>query len=252
MTTLTAAVGMTTAPRPVPTIWESLMSLRADAGYRGPITILDDCSGQQRVAYNIHWHVNKGKLGPLLNFVELLRMLMDTGAQYIVLLEDDIIWAENAWDIMWQDIAAINRTAFLYSPYSSYTVSKPLLKRFHKLKPGLYNMNFAGKAGGSQAYVMTRNAAETLMKDSLWQVRLSAARDMPFDPTRRKANMNADRDGQVSAALMRQRVPVIYRIPSLVNHSLGSANSSYWFKPEQDTVFFEPQAKVLKNYVLHN
>lgn len=241
------AVGMTTAPRPSRTVIKSLNSLRVDAGYGGIVHMFDDGCGEIFVGDKIVHHTNSPPLGPLVNFVSALSNLIRESYPYILLMEDDVMFASGAFEQLQRDLPEIHERygrQFLYSIYTSQTVSFPLEKH-HKatiLMDGTYTMNWARKAGGSQAYVFTQMAAVNLLSEGGFKERIRQAINMPFDPLRKKENRNCDRDNQVSAALMRLSIPVVYRIPSLVHHSLGSENSSYWKKGAQDTRYFSQVA----------
>lgn len=247
MTTQGIAVGITTALRSAPTLPQSLRSLRA-AGCAEPIYLFDDGCCLTLADEKLVRSINTPARGPFMNWCHALAELLRTDAGWLVLLEDDIIWAAGAWPVLLQELAMLEReepSLGLYSVYASKAVTTRLeWSGLKPLPPALYH--YPGrKAGGSQAYCIPRASAHWLLHTSERFADQMKMRNVPFDPARHHLNENRGRDITVSYCLAIAEKPFVVRVPGLVNHSLGSGNSSFYYKKEQDTVYFSQQASFI-------
>jgi len=219
------AIAITTAPRPVPTFDQSLASLRR-AGFDGTTWILNDGRYLPDIVGSVVVN-NSPPLGGLKNWAHALETLVtSTDAPWVMVLEDDIRWARGAAAALGKDLRDLDgklRDGVGYlSLYLSRKVAKEIeYRKGRPLRPGIYSSKLAEGCWGSQAYVLTREGARALLADPT------------FDDRRRNYVKNRNRDGIVSGCLAAMGRRLYYRVPCLVDHAWGSANSSLAAKPVQ-------------------
>lgn len=227
------AIAITTAPRPRATFAQSYASLRA-AGFECGVHVLADGPGEialpaLRAAFSMQ--INAPPLGGLKNWAHALETLVkNTPARWLMVLEDDILWVPGAAPALERDLQKLDestlgkRVGYL-SLYLARKVSRDIeAQRGRKLSPGLYTTALGENCWGSQAYVLPRASAIALLTDPT------------FDDLRRNYEKNRNRDNIVSGCLMKLGRRLYYRVPCLVNHELGSANSSLGVKPVQKSL----------------
>lgn len=221
------ATAVATAPRPRPTLRDSLLSYRS-AGFNGQVTVLADGAPTEPLAdLNVGLMVNDPPRGALKNFAFGLEwMLAHHTAPWLLMMQDDITWAEDAARALDADLADIKpkriERAGCLSLYCARKISMPLERRFGKPLPaGWHNPKLGWQTWGAQAYLFTRHGAEMLVADPQFQ---------NFVANYVK-NRNIDRI--VAKCLHEMGLAILYRIPCMVDHSLGSANSSLAPKPVQ-------------------
>lgn len=219
------AIAITTAPRPVATFDQSLASLRK-AGFSEVVWVMNDGEFMNEIPA-CRVVQNSPPLGGLKNWAHALETLVNTtDAPWLMVLEDDIRWARGAAAALVKDLRTLDgklRDGVGYlSLYLSRKVSKEIeYRRGRPLRPGIYASKLAEGCWGSQAYVLTREGAVALLADPT------------FDDRRRNYVKNRNRDGIVSGCLAAMGRRLYYRVPCLVDHALGSANSSLGAKPVQ-------------------
>lgn len=219
------AIAITTAPRPAPTFDQSLASFRK-AGFSDMVWVLNDGPFMNEIpaARVVN---NSPPLGGLKNWAYALETLVtSSNAPWVMVLEDDIRWARGAAAALEKDLRDLDgklRDGVGYlSLYLSRKVSKEIeYRKGRPLRPGIYGSKLAEGCWGSQAYVLTREGAIALLADPT------------FDDRRRNYEKNRNRDGIVSGCLAAMGRRLYYRVPCLVDHALGSANSSLAVKPVQ-------------------
>lgn len=220
------AIAITTAPRPVATFATSFGSLRK-AGFVEPVHVFSENEPPEFYSAGIEMHVNAPPLGGLKNWAHALETLVTSSdAPWLMVLEDDIRWARGAAAALAKDLRDLDgklRAGVGYlSLYLSRKVSKEIeYRKGRPLRPGIYASQLAEGCWGSQAYVLTREGAIALLADPT------------FDDRRRNYVKNRNRDGIVSGCLAAMGRRLYYRVPCLVDHALGSANSSLGAKPVQ-------------------
>lgn len=232
------AVAITTAPRPRLTAAQSYRSFR-DAGFTEPVLMLADGLPNEAApelpppgALDIR--LNSPPLGGLKNWCRALEVLVqETEARWLLVLEDDILWVPGAAAALAKDLDTLDRIAEsvghsgigYLSLYTARKVSRSIEGlRGRPLKRGMYSTTLAGACWGSQAYAIPRSTA----------VRLLA--DRHFQDLRQNYEKNRNRDGIVSGRLDALGLKLYYRIPCLVTHELGNANSSLADKPVQQAL----------------
>lgn len=231
------AVAMTTAPRPRQTVAQSYRSFR-DAGFTEPVLMLADGlidpEPELPPAGYLDVRLSDPPLGGLKNWCHALETLVhESTARWLLILEDDILWAAGAAAALAKDLDTLDKitksaahpgVGYL-SLYLARKVSQNIESfRGRPLKPGIYSTTLAGKCWGSQAYAIPRSTA----------VRLLADRE--FDDQRRNYEKNRNRDNIVSGRLAALGLKLYYRVPCLVSHELGNANSSLANKPVQQAL----------------
>ena len=208
------SVAITTAPRQRETLTESLASLRA-AGFTQQIRIFADKVSPVGDSGSLVLR-NEPPLDGIKNWCHAARTLLrETDADWLMLLEDDVTWAPGAAVALEADLRQLDpdKTGYL-SLYLCRHVSKEIQReqRTPKLKPGMYATGMGPRCWGSQAYVLPRKSVERLLADHHFQ--------------RNVAVKWKNRDLLVSGTLHRLGLEIRYRVPCLVHHKLGSANSS--------------------------
>lgn len=214
MTGADLAIAITTAPRVRETFTASLASLRR-AGFDQQVSVFADKvspSGEGCVVKR-----NDPPLDGIKNWYKACQSLVEeTDASWVMILEDDVTWVNGAAEALYRDLDAVNAESTGYvSLYLCRRVAKFIHSDQHakKLQPGLHNAaGFGARCWGSQAYVLPRASAKRLLADGIFRKAVQV----------RWKN----RDLLVSGTLSRLGLKLLYRVPCLVSHELGSANSS--------------------------
>lgn len=218
---MSLAVAVTTAPRPVETLSRSADSFRR-AGFDGAAIVSD---GPLASRDGFVTYVNDPPLGGLRNWCFALQLLVETTqASWLMIVEDDVLWAKNAAAALDADLAMLDgkpNVGYL-SLYTCRKVSREIERRKGgRLGKGLHKSTLGASCWGSQAYAIPRSAAVALLANEA------------FDDFRRNYVKNRNRDNIVSGCLMAMGLSLYYRVPCLVSHEMGSANSSLSTKPVQ-------------------
>lgn len=218
------AVGIITAPRPVPTIAQSFASYTA-AGFAGPTYVFAEPGAHVDLpAANVHVRRNETRKGNFRNWVKALEWLVtSTEDPWIMICEDDISWATNASDILLEDLAKFNRgLSGAISLFCPIRMSKVIEKQYGTpLVQGWYGATIGRSTWGAQCLVFKRD----------WAVRLlngEALKTFLADP-----RWDKNVDALVAESINRKGREVVYRIPCLVDHTFGEANSSLGYKPDR-------------------
>ena len=210
---LSLAIAMTTAPRGKPTVDRALASTRA-AGFDQPITLMEDAE----------------KIGPLPTWGRTLAMLLNTDADFLMILQDDVTWAAGSRKVLEREIETMGeraKSAGLLSPFLVNKIGREFTRR-NLLKTGWHASELGYASGGALCYVLPRKSAETLVADETYQ---------EFMRTRPR---NIDR--LIPGRLSELGLACLFRYPSLINHRLGSGNSSIKEKKPHDTNYWQAVA----------
>lgn len=214
MTGAELAIAITTAPRVRETFTASLASLR-NAGFDQTVRVFADKVNPEGEGCEITR--NDPPLDGIKNWYKACRTLLDeTDAPWLMILEDDVTWANGAAQALYRDLESLDPATTGYvSLYLCRMVERFIRREKHvqRLDRGMHNAAaMGGRCWGSQAYVLPRRSAERLLADGMFknmvQVRWK------------------NRDLLVSGTLSRLGYKLLYRVPCLVDHRLGSANSS--------------------------
>lgn len=232
------ATAIITAPRPVTTIEQSLRSY-AMAGFTDqPLFIHSDGqdeSWSSPVMGSII--VNKTKLGNLRNWNEAAKTLLRyTTEPWLMICEDDITWARNACDVLQHDLAIIKHEAIgavsLYCPQRMAKLIEqayPSANRVSGLAYGWYRVAIGRKMWGAQCLVFKREWLEKLLGHPTW---CGVIADLAIDK---------NVDAWIAQTIWDMDRTILYRIPCLVDHTLGDRNSSLYGdrdRPELRTRYF--------------
>ena len=225
--------GIITAPRPRPTLYESVRSFRA-AGFDGPVLVFSDGNGDV-VADRVNVLRNEVRLGNKLNWIRALSVLSTSAdmGDWLMVCEDDITWCVGAARELDEAVAelrsregAMDRAGAL-SLYAPRRVTNVLHQGIRaRLAPGWYStgVQMGKKTWGAQCYLFTWDMAQTLLNDV--QFRRFAA----------DTSKNKQIDAIVGQSLNDRGLDIIYRIPCLVNHDLGRGNSSLGYADDRPTL----------------
>ena len=221
------AIAINTAPRPTETLSSTVKSLR-EAGFDQTVHILSD--GPYQVEDDRVVIVkNDPPKGALANFFFALDYLCETDADWYMILEDDVEWAKKSRQALEHDLAQLSKKQNV--GYLSIYVHKKMgkvLKNRKQNTPGLHVLNLGYECIGSQAYVLSAKSAKHLASDPAYRVWCR----------------NQNRDRVVSGRLQDLGYDLYYRMPGLVNHSLGSANSAIKEKKPDNTIYWQEVAQL--------
>lgn len=220
---------VTTAPRPEPTLERSVRSL-TQAGWAKPLVLCDGVSdgALSLVSSGLSARVllNDPPLGCLRNWARALLEVCRAQSLWGMIVQDDTVWAANSCAVVWNELLNMQQgkrfnQLGMISLFCPQRVSTYLLKRHAHLNHGYYDCDLGWDTWGAQAFLFPLHAARLLHQDPQF---------MRYVDTYSK-NRNVDRI--VPKCLLDMKLKVRYRIPSVVDHSMGSGNSSLGDKPVQ-------------------
>lgn len=220
------AVAMTTAhTRPSPTVLASLASLRA-AGYTGKVQVSVDGPQAPDVSSDPNWEVvtHGTQLLPLKHWARTLEAAVYTSScPWVLVLQDDTVWAAGGWSALWREVEALGPKATGAGLLSLFLVDKIAreISRARHLSQGWHESSLGYQSGGALGYLMPRASAERLLSDDGFKA-LVATRERNIDRL-------------VPGRLNELGLTCLFRYPSLLNHRLGSGNSSIKPKKPHDT-----------------
>jgi len=220
-------IGIITAPRPRPTIAKSLLSLEL-AGFQlidamvfadGPCD-LDGVSVYRNA-------VPLGNKGNWVNALRTMIVIADSGQYpypWMMVCEDDITWVPNCAERL---IAELDRRNWDDDNNRRVRCISLYLPRRHSkahglgLMPGYHfeGMQHGRKTWGAQCYLFRRDWAKALLSNPLFQ-------HYADDPKKDK-----NIDGIIGECINNAGHVIAFRVPCLVNHVMGEANSSLGYPP---------------------
>ena len=209
-----------TAPRPRSTLTESYSSFRR-AGFLGDVTVFAEPGADVVISDGAFVIQNEAKLGNLRNWVRALSTLLTVSRhEFLMISEDDISWASGACELLHAELPRLDLLTIggmsLYLPrrHAKHMKALPVAKGWipGNLGPGTW---------GFQCMVFRRDQAERLLNS----VHLKSC----------LANLRWDKnvDRIVGESIMRAGEDILYRVPCLVDHDLGDANSSLGYRPDR-------------------
>jgi len=224
------AVGVITAPRPRPTLNDSLLSYR-DAGFiHVPTTVFADGKTKPNISVATGGIVHDGsKYGNLRNWHRALHSIRthNQDADWLMVCEDDISWAARAYETLMSDLEIFMQSKKFASTgalslYAPVRVTNDLerMRQQTALLPGWYAINHGLKTWGAQCLVFSREQASALMKCETFWYYLNSGKDKNVDAF-------------VAESIRSRGLAIGYRIPCLVNHDLGDGNSSLGYPAER-------------------
>lgn len=227
-----------TAPRPRLTIVESVRSYRA-AGFDNEVLVFSD--NGDVVADRVRTLQNEVRLGNKLNWTRALSVLTTQAAtdDWLMVCEDDISWAVNARRDLEEALAelmsrrgAMDRAGAL-SLYAPRRVTKLICEqqKSARIAPGWYStgLQMGKRTWGAQCYLFTWHMAVALLSNAQFKgIMADTSRDKNIDAF-------------IGQCLNDMGLDIIYRVPCLVDHDLGRANSSLGYqdaRPQLETDYF--------------
>jgi hypothetical protein len=217
------AIGIITAPRAVPTITQSIASLR-DAGFKQGITIFSEPGSESPVCDGCNVVRNPARKGNFRNWVGALQHLAMGPGDWMMICEDDILWSHDAAAVLSHDLSKWqgNTRAGAISLFCPIRMSKVLERKYGTpLMQGWYGLNLGRSTWGAQCLVFHRTWAAALLSDKSLKAYL--------DDPRWDKNV----DALIADVIARRGREIMYRIPCLVDHTFGEGNSSLGYKPER-------------------
>jgi hypothetical protein len=227
------ATGIITAPRPRPTLAQSIASYRR-AGFENEVIVFAEPNGRDVVVADkvttIH---NEVRLGNLRNWARALAVLESKSPDFVMICEDDISWAAGAPEFLDRAIGALSVLDGRSGAMSLYLPNRHAA-RMQPLRQG-WNVGGLGKGTwGFQCMMFSLAQARNLLTASEFRAILR-------DHTRDK-----NIDAIVGQVLKNLHLSILYLNPCLVLHDLGQGNSSLGYRddrPDLETQYFrEPKA----------
>lgn len=229
---MTVRTAIITAPRPRPTLSQSLGSFRR-AGFEGDVIVCADGEFDYDVATLPRVSVirNEIHLGNKRNWTRALQLLTH-GAKpgdWLMVCEDDIVWQVNAYADLAFDLKVMGMSNRLHmvgalSLFTCRRMSKAAENtRGSKLSPGWHweNMQFGRKTWGAQCLLFNTDMADWLLYNK------------DFKNYQADESMDKNIDLIVGECLNRSGRKIMYRVPCLVDHRLGYGNSSLGYKDDR-------------------
>ncbi|HMF59117.1 MAG TPA: hypothetical protein VK595_02025 [Vicinamibacterales bacterium] len=217
------ATAVITAPRPRETLSLSLRSYRL-AGFDNAIRIFAD-GPVSTDTDALHITRNDPPLGNLRNWHLALQTLeIETDADWLMVCEDDIEWVRGACAALIGDLRSLEQSRVfqragalsLYLP-RRHTKNLPMT-----LSPGWHGEGLQRGIGawGAQCLLFSRAQARALLADTQFNQYLQSKMDKNVDAIVAKCINDCGRE-------------ILYRVPCLVDHSLGEGNSSLGYKDDR-------------------
>lgn len=220
------AIGIISAPREQPTISVSIAACRM-AGFTQDLHVFAEPGSDLCVSNGVYTEIHDERKGNFKNWVfALTQLLTRYDEEWLMVCEDDISWAHNASDILEYDLRKFDRRgqAGAISLYCPIRMSKVLERDYMAGQPlpyGWYGARLGRSTWGAQCLVFHRDWALQLLND---KVLLSFIADPRWDK---------NVDALVAETINRKGREIVYRIPCLVDHTFGNANSSLGYKPDR-------------------
>lgn len=217
------AHGIITAPRPRRTIERSLASLRL-AGFDGEILVSSDDPNELQIE-GARVIANPSVRGNFRNWLQCLDLLISSDQPWMCISEDDVTWAPNCRLALEQDLRDLSWTSILrrsgaLSLYFPIAMSNEV-EAGKILQPGWHEATRGIKTWGAQCFLFSREMATNLLESPHMA-------EYVADP---KWTKNVD--GIVADVLAKHSLSILYRVPCLVNHDLGEANSSLGYPDDR-------------------
>lgn len=194
-------IGMTTAPRADPTVSRAVSSLR-EAGFSEPIHLFAEPGAE--IPPGVIAHRNATRLGVVGNFKAALEALLArSSAPWILLVQDDVIWAQGSAAIVAQALRAPppeRKPVGFFSPYTSLASLHPT-RRSLRHAPGWVS-TAGGRFWGACAVCLPRVTAERLLAH----------------PRFRDDRVNRYLDALLDASMRDLERPIYVYRPSLCDH----------------------------------
>jgi len=218
------ATAIITAPRPRNTLYESIQSWRHDGGFTGPLLVCSDAMPGIRGTL-LSVHENVPALGNMRNWKLALSMLVSQGDdEWLMVCEDDIVWAKGARDALDRELPALKESVtFSRAGGLSLYLPRRHTKKMMRLRPGWHGSGLqqAHKTWGAQCMVFSRGQALELLGDLKFG-------ELTSDLTRDK-----NIDAVFGRCINARGKEILYRVPCLVNHTLGDGNSSLGYSADR-------------------
>ncbi len=222
-------IGITTAPRHVPTLSKSVQTLR-QAGCDEWLFVSSDgpCQLDDEQAVT---RVNDPVRGVLHNWFWTLEWLLEQpdNFDWLLILQDDAGWSLNGWPVLLDELViAPNPKQIGFISLYLHRTTWNCLKKWKIKSPGIHGILKLGRTfDGALGLAFPRSTAEVLARN----------------PKARQWSKNRNVDNVVGLFLEKKGYVNYHRIPSLVNHKLGSKNSTIKVKKSDDTPIWSQTAQ---------
>jgi hypothetical protein len=226
------ATAIITAPRPKPTLYQSVTSM-LDAGFSETYLVSAE-PGCDELPPGGTIFTNTRRLGNFRNWYHAMQLLINqTDAPFLLMCEDDIAWARNAHAVLEKEAYSQRWDGCgMMSLYTPNQMAK-MFGRGSFPRNGWHGLKIGFKMWGAQALLFPRTQALELMTCDYFNGCFN-------DP---KIDKNVD--GHIAESMLRREKAILYRIPCLVDHSMGDRNSSIYGdkdRPSLRTNYFKERA----------
>ena len=216
------ATAIITAPRPRSTLAESLGSYRR-AGFDGEVYICAEPGVDPVVADKVHFVQNEMCLGNLRNWHRALSLLFTvTTDNWLMVCEDDISWAAKAANVLERELNTIAAVpSFARVGAMSLYLPRRHSKHMKGIRAGWNPGGLGPGTWGFQCMIFSRAQANWLLNTQHFKGYLADT----------KWSKNIDRI--VGETILIEQREILYRVPCLVDHDLGDANSSLGYRDDR-------------------
>lgn len=235
-------VSVITAPRGHIVVRRSLESFRQIGGFGNDVPVIVSSDGRCEDLTDLVEVIveNEKPLGNFRNWIQALELAVThREAEYVMVCEDDIVWAKGSRDALSREIGEVlrewERTEAGVGAMSLYFPEHEARHVGKSLRDGWYVGAMKGMSTwGAQCLVFSVRQATSLLSSPKF-------REMRANP---KWSKNVD--GIVATCLNDMGQTIAYRVPCLVNHEpLGAGNSSLGYpddRPSLRTRYFTGRA----------
>lgn len=179
--------------------------------------------------------VNDPPKGVLKNWKATLLWMVEQKDQFdwILMLQDDVTWSKKGWPALIKELqlCSIDPETIGFISLYLHRTTWGSIKPYKVKKPGIYEVKARSpyRFDGATALVIPRTTAEVLV----------------YSPDMLDWPRNRNVDNVVEGRLAEYGFRIFHRVPSLVNHKLGSGNSTIKRKSTDDTPRWEKVAQVV-------
>lgn len=226
------SVGIITAPRPKPTLNVSVRSLREDAGCDEKVYVFSDGPFSGLPCGDVMMVRNTPPLGNFRNWVRALQFIYKkTDADWLMICEDDIVWARGAWSALLKETDLVNGMLYRLPHLGAISLYLPI-RMSKRLEEGLSAAPRDGYHHARMQIGLKMWGAQCLMLPRLEAGRFLEGRGL--DHYIQKPRWQKNVDGIVADVIQTLGLRIYWRIPCLVDHTpLGEGNSTLGYADER-------------------
>jgi hypothetical protein len=220
---ISLGIAITSAPRAVPTLSDTLHSMRA-AGFAWPITLFIDGDVVSPLGDKIRVRSSSEQVGEVGNWARAARFMLGEGYDYILMCQDDVQFCWSARESLESGIVRANsvRLGFL----SLYTPRANLLRTdFQGVGEGWHRLMPSQNTWGALAWCFPKRALKAVTSSTEFE---------------RAASGRVALDRLVCGILGTLRFVCFQHLPSLARHTGQVSTLKHRENPGKEAVGFHP------------